>query len=352
MEWRDAPASDLPRQVGVRLSRAAAPAKPEDDGSDSVVTTGSTLLDLAISGGRFERGGVPGGILVEIFGPSGCGKTVMLCEMAGGVQRAGGKVLFRDPEGRLNKTFAGLFGFDTDAADYGMQDTVTELFEPIRTWDPKPHGVVHGVFADSLAALSTKMEMGSDDGDKMGMRRAKEFSEECRKVCRVLTRNNVLMACSNQVRQNVDAGPYQEKYSTPGGMAIGYYSSLRLRCYSPTKIQWEKPVGKGKQKRVVGVETTVEVYKSSVWKPHHRAPVYILYDYGIDDIRGNLTFLKASTGASRYEIGSTALGQGIEDAIEQVEKDGLEEKLKTEVIGLWREIEKKFEIPRVTKRRV
>jgi RecA/RadA recombinase len=38
----------------------------------TVVSTGSTLLDLAISGGRVRGGGVPRGILMEIFGPSGC----------------------------------------------------------------------------------------------------------------------------------------------------------------------------------------------------------------------------------------------------------------------------------------
>ena len=32
------------------------------------VSTGSTLLDLTISGRRRREGGIPGGIIVEIFG--------------------------------------------------------------------------------------------------------------------------------------------------------------------------------------------------------------------------------------------------------------------------------------------
>ena len=40
-----------------------------------MVSTGSTLLDLAISGTRVRGGGYPGGILVEIFGASGTGKN-------------------------------------------------------------------------------------------------------------------------------------------------------------------------------------------------------------------------------------------------------------------------------------
>ena len=37
----------------------------------AVVSTGSTLLDLAISGGRVRGGGVPSGILMEVYGQPG-----------------------------------------------------------------------------------------------------------------------------------------------------------------------------------------------------------------------------------------------------------------------------------------
>jgi len=77
-----------------------------------------------------------------------------------------------------------------------------------------------------------------EDKDGMGMRRAKEFSEECRKTCRVIADKNFLMVCSNQVRQNADAGPFGQKYRTPGGEAIGFYASLRLRCSGGQKIKW------------------------------------------------------------------------------------------------------------------
>jgi len=190
-----------------RASRTVQVAASAGDG-ERLISTGSTLLDLAISGGRFPQGGIPGGILVEVFGPSGCGKTVLLSEIAGGVQRQGGDVKFYDPEGRLNAQFGSLFGFKVEDAEYSRPDTVPEVFEPIRTWKPRHDDRVNGIFADSLAALSTVLEMDAKDGDKMGMRRAKEFSEACRKTCRVLAQKNFLMVCSNQIRQNLDAGPF------------------------------------------------------------------------------------------------------------------------------------------------
>jgi len=266
--------------------------KKEFDGdAEFMVSTGSTLLDLAISGGRCKYGGIPAGILVEIFGPSGCGKTTLLCEIAGDVQRKGGQVMFHDPEARLNKEFAKIFDLDTVNMEYAVVNTVPEVFSSVRAWEVKNSNQVNGIFADSLAALSTDMEMSKDEGDKMGMRRAKEFSEELRKTCRILTNNNYLMVCSNQVRQNLDAGPYGQRYISPGGEAIGFYSSLRLRCFSPRKIKIKKTIHGKEYDRIIGVETQIEVFKSSIWKPYHVAPVTIIFDYGIDDVRQNLQFI-------------------------------------------------------------
>lgn len=347
------PGGSLAEQVGDRLAKPAPP-PPEFDGSDRVVSTGSTLLDLAISGGRFAEGGIPSGILVEIFGLSGCGKTVLLCEIAGAVQRGGGEVMFRDPEARLNNQFAALFNFKVENADYSRPDTVPEVFDPVRRWKPESTAV-NGIFADSLAALSTQLEMTAKDGDKMGMRRAKEFSEACRLTCRVLAERDFLMVCSNQLRQNADAGSFTEKYSTPGGLSIGYYASLRLRCRVLEKITRTRTVKGNEHKRIVGVTTTVDVYKSSVWQPHHSAPVHIIYDYGIDDIRANLEFVKSIVGGSYYVLDAdgTALDQGLERSIATVESgDDLDVQLKRYVIQLWNEMEERFKVSRTSKRRV
>ena len=320
---------------------------PEYEGSDNVISTGSTLLDLIISGGRFKHGGIPGGIMVELFGPSSCGKTVLLCELAGNIKRKGGEVTFFDPEARLNKQFAHIFGFEVDKVTYENPDTIAQVFSPIRKWKPEPNGAVHGVFADSLAALTTEWEM--DDKDQYGMRRAKEFSEQCRLTCRVLAQKGLLMVCSNQIRQNLDAGPYAQKYKAPGGEAIGFYSSLRLRFSSPQKIKRQRKIAGKEQSRIIGVETEVEVYKSSVWEPYGNCSISIIYDYGIDDVRANLQYLKSNTSATTYTIGDIKLSNSIEEAIQIVEEDRLEEILKQETTNLWNEIREKFQVERKPK---
>jgi len=325
--------------------------KSEYDGNTTqMISTGSTLLDLAISGGRVRGGGIPGGILVEIFGPESTGKTVFLCEIAGDIQRKEGEIMFHDPEARLNKLFAQIFDLDTDDMEYATPNTVTEVFTAVREWIPE-NGKINGVLTDSLAALSTNLEMDDEEGDKMGMRRAKEFSEQLRRTARILTQTNTLMACSNQIRENVDRGTFGQKYTAPGGKAIGFYSSLRLRTSKVGTLVRKRKI-KGKEHKVIyGVEIEVEVHKSSVWNPNRTAPVTIDFSYGIDDIRQNLKYLKQMTGSTTYDIGERKLHKSLVDAIAIVEEEGLEEDLREAVIDMWEEIEEQFKVERKPKKR-
>jgi len=343
----------LSDQVKSYANRKSEPEEPYRGNTEAMISSGSTLLDLAISGGRVRGGGIPSGILVEIFGPASSGKTVMLCEIAGAVQRQGGEILFRDPEARLNKEFARLFGLDINEIKYSRPRTVPEMFEPLRTWNPEPEGIIHGMFGDSLAALSTNWEL--EDKDAYGLRRAREFSEEMRKICVTIREKNFLVVCSNQIRENIDAGPYGQKYIAPGGKAIGFYSSLRLRCGSPQKIKKKAKIAGKEITKVIGVRTEVEVFKSSVWEPYHTAPLYIIFDYGIDDIRANLQYIKDMTGTKMYEFEDSKLKKesfkSLDEACQAIEETGLEQELKRQVINLWEEVEAKFKQERKPKDR-
>ncbi len=338
---------NLSSQMRRRVNKPAEEETPKYEGP--VISTGSTLLDLAISGGVIRGGGIRGGIFVEAFGPNGSGKTVLLSEVAGAIQRQGGDVMFHDPEARLNKQFASIFDMDFDSVTYTQPNTVTELFTQVRAWEPTTPKKINGVMADSLAALSTNLEMAKEEGDKMGMRRAKEFSEELRKTCRILTQKNWLMVCSNQVRTKADAGKFEEKFTTPGGQAVPFYASLRLQFRPSGKIKRVEKIAGKEVTRIVGTETTVIVYKSSLDKPFRSAPLYILFDYGIDDVRANLEFLKKYTKATTFICNGEKLAVSLEVSIKMIEEQGLEKDLKENVIDLWEEIELKFKTERKKK---
>jgi len=318
------------------------------------LSTGSTLLDLAISSGRKYGGGIPGGILVEIFGKSSSGKTSILSELCGSAQAKGGDILFLDPEARLDEEYARIYGVNINKDAYYQPDTVTEMFEHFSSWQPQgKKGAINVVAADSLAALSTDLEL-SDKGDKMGMRRAKEFSQELRKHARAINKNNWILACSNQVRH----GDYGDE--TPGGKAVGFYSSLRIsvnqieKLYTERQYAWEDEEGKKRKgkaiKKAYGIKSKCIVTKSSIDKPYREVFIYIIFDYGIDNIRGNLQWLKDTLGLTKYKAVDKEYAQ-IRPAIDYIENNNLEEALAKEVIDLWNSVEKQFVHKRKRKER-
>ena len=316
-----------------------------------VLSTGSTLLDLAISSGRIKGGGIPGGILIEIYGRSGSGKTSILSELCGSAQAKGGAIQFQDPEARLDEEYAKTYGVNIPAKDYYQPDTVTEMFRNFDKWNP-PSDKINVSANDSLAALSTELEM--EKGDKMGMRRAKEFSQELRTKARLINKRNDILACSNQVRQ----GTYGD--TTPGGNAIGFYASLRISVNQKEKLYAEKEItwddGKGnktkskKIKRAFGILSHCIISKSSIDKPYREVLIYIVFDYGIDDVRGNLQWLKDTLGLTTYKAVNKTY-QRIDQAIDWIEKNDLEDDLRDEVIQIWEEVEERFVHKRKVKSR-
>jgi hypothetical protein len=119
----------------------------------------------------------------------------------------------------------------------------------------------------------------------------------------------------------------------------------------PTKIK-EKKSYKGKPiEKVVGVEVEVEVFKSSIDSPYRKAPLIIYFDYGIDDIRANLQYVKKFTESSVYTVNDQNVGKSLDQAVLYVEANKMENELKEQVIEIWGAIESKFEQNRKKKER-
>jgi len=311
--------------------------------TDRMVSTGSTLLDLIISGSRIRGGGIPAGILCEFFGPSGCGKTAILSEIAASTQIRGGSVLYADPEARLDKNYAQTFGLNIGADEYSRPDTVSELFETLWGWQPKNPNAINTIASDSLAALSTDLEMES--ADKMGMRRAKEFSEGLRKTCRLIKNNGYIIACSNQLRQGTNGT------STPGGNAVPFYSSLRVSMWPGAKVEVTKALPSGKKEpRIIGVSATCTTVKSSIDNPFRTCPIYVIFNHGIDDIRANLQWRKEIRGDTKYDVFDKSY-VAMNAAIKFIEANDYEDKLREDTIDLWEDVEKRFVISRKAKKR-
>ncbi len=320
-------------------------------GDIPVVSTGSTLLDLAISGGRVYEGGIPACILAEFYGPAGSGKTALLSELGANVQRMNGEIMYQDPEARLDREYARIYGIEINKKNYHRPSTVHEVFELIKKWDTDV--VPRALLTDSLAALTTDLEI--ETGDKMGMRRAKEFSAGLRVHARTIS--DMLWAASNQEREG-DNG----HSTTPGGKAVAYYASLRIRIRQVDKISVEKKFvptnipdwlkkseeAEGKKKKdgklkevkvsqFIGIESECFITKSTVDDPYRYAPVYIIFGQGIDDVRGNLQYLKEMYSLTSYPTPNGKKFMGIESAVLYIKENGLVEELRDQVIKTWHE---------------
>lgn len=312
-----------------------------DGNTEKMIPTGSTLLDLAICGTRVRGGGIPSGVAVEIFGGKSAGKTVLMCEIAGSVQRNGGDAIFNDPEARLDKEFAKLFDMRITDKTIKEPDTIAEVFECFDNWKPvgkSPHAII----ADSIAALCTKEEMESTAGYD-GAKRANEFSQGFRRFARLIKHNDYIMVFSNQIRSTMNAKAFAKQTKATGGYAPGFYASIRLEMVRKSFIKKEKTVHGKKQKATIGAITGIYVEKSSVDKGYRDADIYIMNDYGIDDLRANLVFLKQNSKHRKYSIdGDEIFGDSIDDAIEYCEENNLEPDVREAVIDLWEEIQAAF----------
>jgi RecA/RadA recombinase len=323
---------------------------------DHVISTGSTLLDLAISGGRIPGGGIPGGLFVEIFGPSQAGKTAILVEASLSAQLKGGKVTYLDPEGRLDREYSESYGLDIKDEDYHRPDTVTEMFDVLHSDKNLDPSKVNLVCADSIAALSTELEMGPE-GDKMGMKRAKDFSGGFRKAARLLAEQNRILLCSNQIRDDEYGNP-----KSPGGHAISFYSSVRIqmtlpggrvnsqiiRRKEPTMKVGDQNLKLAPMEKVVGIKATATVIKS-IDDPFRKAVLYIYFGHGIDDVRGNLDYLKTTLKLDYYPAVDKEF-KFLDSAVAHVEAQGLEKELRDRTIVTWEAVESAFRTER--KRRV
>ncbi|KKL72996.1 hypothetical protein LCGC14_2079320 [marine sediment metagenome] len=318
-----------------------------------MISSGSTLLDLAISGGRIYGGGIPAGIIIEIFGPPSVGKTAILAEIIASVQIPGGDAWVLDPEGRMDKQYMKTYDVIIDEKNYSRPRTVPEVFDVIKKAAPAKKGIVNCVATDGLAALSTDLELKK--GDKMGMRRGKEFSEGLRTTAIDIREKLLIVASSNQIRHG-ERGEF-----TPGGNAYPFYSSLRIRMWRKSLIERERTITekgedpdalKGTFSRKVGQIVECEIVKSSLDEPFRVAPVYIVFDYGLHDIMANLQFNKNATkNSTMYECGDGKEYVALNDAVKYVEDNSLEDAVQERTRKLWYKIQKILKVERKPKTR-
>jgi len=268
----------------------------------AVISTGSLSLDIALG-----VGGIPRARVAEVFGPEASGKTTLVLHMAAEAQKAGGTVAFIDMEHALDPSYAAMLGVDIDNLLISQPDTGEQALEILQTLVRS--GALDLVIIDSVAALVPRSEIEGDMGDAtMGMQ-ARLMSQALRKLSGAISQTRTAVVFTNQLRHKIGVY-FGNPETTPGGLALKFYSSVRL------DIRRIQSIKSGSE--ITGNHVRVRVVKNKVAAPFRTAEFDIMYNEGISKT-GEILDLGASLDiitkrGAFYSYGDIRLGQGRENA--------------------------------------
>lgn len=267
-----------------------------------VIPTGALPLDIAIG-----IGGIPRGRIIEIFGPESSGKSTLALCVAAEAQKQGGIVAYIDAEHAMDPDYASKLGVNIDDMLISQPDSGEQGLEIadklVRS------GAVDLIIVDSVAALVPRAEIEGEMGDSFMGLQARLMSQALRKLTGTISKSKTSIIFINQLRQKIGV-MWGNPETTPGGLALKFYSSIRL------DIRRIESIKKGDE--ILGNSVRVKVIKNKVAAPFKQAEFDILFGIGIDkfgyliDMATNNAIVEKA--GSFYSYKGEKIGQGRDNA--------------------------------------
>ncbi|MCS7224535.1 MAG: recombinase RecA [Armatimonadetes bacterium] len=266
------------------------------------IPTGAIELDIALG-----IGGIPRGRVTEIFGQEGSGKSTLAYHIIAEAQKRGGVAVYIDTEHALDPTYAQNVGVDLDKLLLAQPDTGEQALEIADAFVRS--GAVDVVVIDSVAALVPKAELDGEMGESHVGLQARLMSQAMRKLVGSIHKSRTAAIFINQVRERIGV-LYGNPETTPGGRALKFYATLRLR------LSRGEPIKVGNE--TIGHRIDVKVVKNKLAPPFKDAVVDIYFGKGISR---TASLLEAATryglitkSGNWYLYGDERIGQGRENA--------------------------------------
>jgi len=268
------------------------------------ISTGSISLDWALG-----VGGVPRGRVIEIFGAESSGKTTLALHILAEAQKKGGVCAFIDAEHALDPEYAKKIGVNINDLLISQPDSGEQALEIVETLVRSKE--ISVIVIDSVAALTPKTEIEGEMGDQQIGLQARLMSKALRKLSAIISKTGTTVVFLNQTRMKIGV-MFGDPTTTPGGMALKFYSSVRIRLTKLAQIK--------RKDEIIGSRIRTKVVKNKVAAPFRTVEFDIYYNEGIsklaDIINIGLKNNIIKRRGSWYEFKENKIGQGMEGAKE------------------------------------
>lgn len=258
------------------------------------IPTGSIALDTIIS--NKQIGGWPCGRIVELYGEQAYGKSSLCFQGMARTQQMGGIAIFFDVERAASPELMEAYGIDTSRIVYSQLDLVEDIFDALEknltliATSPEMKDKPVFVCIDSLAAMkSRKLVEGTYD---YNMNTQGEFAKvlglALKRTLDFLDKANACLVIINQLRDKIGVIGGDTKF-TPGGNAVKFYASLRLRLLG-RKLHAIKELATGEDV-AIAADVTVRTDKNKLGPPMRKADFLLDFVNGIQEQEQWLSYL-------------------------------------------------------------